>query len=145
VRPQENGNKTDVRWLAVTNAEGLGLMAVGVPTLSASARPFLNSVLDFDFKTVLEGEARSPRDRIVLKHTIDVRPGDLVTLNLDYRQRGVGGDNSWGALPHEQYRLPAQQMSYSFYLIPISRSGQDLMEASRFAYIGYPLPGVNLR
>jgi beta-galactosidase len=120
-------------------------MAVGVPTLSASVRPFLNSELDFEFKTPFEGEARGPRDRIVPKHTIDVQPGDLVTLNLDYRQRGVGGDDSWGALPHEQYRLPAQQMSYSFYLIPISESGRDLMEASRFAYVGYPVPGVNLR
>ncbi|MFA9453555.1 MAG: glycoside hydrolase family 2 TIM barrel-domain containing protein, partial [Candidatus Aminicenantaceae bacterium] len=51
VRPQETGNKTDVRWLALTNNDGVGLMAVGVPRLSASARPLLNDDLDFQSKT----------------------------------------------------------------------------------------------
>jgi beta-galactosidase len=140
VRPQENGNKTDVRWLALTNEDGVGLMAVGVPLLSASARPFLNDDLDFERNRDLEDQSRSPRDHIVLKHTIDVQPRDLVTVNLDYKQRGVGGDNSWGARPHEQYRLPARDMSYAFYLIPVAASDANLMDASRFGYAGYPTP-----
>ncbi len=141
VRPQETGNKTDVRWLALSNGDGVGLMAVGVPHLSASARPFLNHDLDFDPTPGSVEEGRGPRERIVMRHTIDVKPRDLVTLNLDYKQRGVGGDNSWGALPHEQYRLKPQGISYSFYLIPFSKSDRDLMQASRFAYVGYPVPG----
>jgi len=141
VRPQETGNKTDVRWLALTNNDGVGLMAVGVPYLSASARPLLNDDLDFESKTVVVEEGRPPRDLVLMKHTTDVKQRDLVTLNLDYKQRGVGGDNSWGARPHEQYRLEAQSMSYAFYLVPFLKSDGDLMEASRFAYLGYPAPG----
>jgi beta-galactosidase len=141
VRPQETGNKTDVRWLALSNGNGVGLMAVGVPLLSASARPFLNQDLDFETKSGVEGENLGPRELIVMRHSNDVKPRDLVTLNLDYKQRGVGGDNSWGAMPHEQYRLQTQSLSYSFYLVPFSKSDGDLMEASRFAYVGYPVPG----
>ena len=82
-----------------------------------------------------------PRDLIVMRHSSDVKVRDLVTLNLDYKQRGVGGDNSWGAMPHEQYRLQPESLSYSFYLVPFSTSDNDLMAASRFAYAGYPVPG----
>ncbi len=141
VRPQETGNKTDVRWLALSNADGAGLMAVGVPHLSASARPFLNQDLDFEAKSGVVGENLGPRDLIVMRHSYDVKARDLVTLNLDYKQRGVGGDDSWGAMPHEQYRLQPQSLSYSFYLVPFSSADGDLMEISRFAYEGFPLPG----
>ncbi|HEW92183.1 MAG TPA: hypothetical protein ENF81_06550, partial [Thermotogaceae bacterium] len=39
---------------------------------------------------------------------------DLITLNIDYRQMGVGGDNSWGALPHPEYTLYPGEYEYSF-------------------------------
>jgi beta-galactosidase len=41
-------------------------------------------------------------------------------VHLDLAQRGVGGDNSWGALPHDQYRLLAKQYSYSYTLRPLA-------------------------
>ncbi len=45
---------------------------------------------------------------------------DFVTLNLDYRQTGVGGEDSWGARPLPQHILEPQAFSYSFRLRPVT-------------------------
>ena len=74
---------------------------MGLPVVDVSAYPFLNS--DFD-----DGGRKRQR------HTIDVSPRDLVTLNLDYRQMGVGGDTSWGARTHPEYTLPAREYGSGF-------------------------------
>ena len=78
-RPQENGNRTDVRWLTLTDKDGAGLLAVGMPLLSVSAWPF------------------SMDDLEKAMHLNELPRRDFITLNLDYRQMGVGGDDSWGA------------------------------------------------
>jgi len=101
VRPQENGNKTDVRWLALTNKDGTGLLAVGMPLLSVSAWPF----------TMWDLERAD--------HIHELPRRDTITVNLDYKQMGVGGDNSWGARTHPEYTLPARPYSYRFRLSPI--------------------------
>ena len=110
IRPQENGNKTDVRWVTLTNDKGLGLLAVGRPLLSVSANHFLME--DFD-----HGPEKQQR------HTFHMKKRNLVTLNLDYKQMGVGGDTSWGdrARPHPEYTLYAKEYSYSIRLRPFSR------------------------
>jgi len=100
VRPQENGNKTDVRWVALTNADGVGLMATGMPLLSVSAWPYTMDHLEN------------------AKHINELVRGDTITLNLDYKQMGVGGDDSWGARTHPEYSLPAKAYSYTFRLCP---------------------------
>ena len=100
VRPQENANKTDVRWLALTDQDGVGLMAVGRPLLSTSAWPYTTADLE---------EAR---------HTHELPRREEITLNLDYKQMGVGGDNSWGARTHPEYTLPAQPYRHEFLLRP---------------------------
>ncbi len=107
IRPQENGNKTDVRRLKLTNKENIGILVTGMPLLSVSARHFLNEDLD-------EGEKKRRR------HPFDLKRQDLVILNLDYKQMGVGGDTSWGdrARPHPEYRLPVKRYAYSFRLQP---------------------------
>jgi beta-galactosidase len=106
VRPQENGTRSDVRWMAVTNADGVGLLAVGMPLLEASALPYLQE--DFD-----EGQVKLNR------HVTDVFPRDLVEVRLDWHQMGVGGDNSWGAQALEKYRLPLRVYEWSFGLRPV--------------------------
>ena len=118
IRPQENGNKTDVRWVALTNRAGFGLLAVGMPTLGVSAYPFLNE--DFD-----SGDAKRQR------HTTDVKRRDLVTLNLDYKHMGVGGDTSWGARTHPEYTLPAREYRYRYRLRPFSPTDPPPMTLSK--------------
>jgi beta-galactosidase len=119
VRAQENGNKTDVRWVAVYNDEGTGLIAVGQPLLSASVRPYRNEAL-----------AYTPK---VNKHGPLVGAGDAVTINLDYRQMGVGGDTSWGwrAQAHPEYSLPAHPRVYRFLLRPFREQDGELVDLGR--------------
>jgi len=104
IRPQETGYKTDVRWVALTDpAGGAGLWAAGSPLVCAGASRFFAEDYEYGFE-------KSGR------HTIDMKPRDLVVLNVDYGQRGLGGDNSWGALPHDLYRLLPKAYTYAFRL-----------------------------
>jgi len=103
-RPQANGNKTDVRWVELTNEKGVGLRAEGMPTLSVEARH------------------ASRRDVEQAAYAFQVPRRPEVYLNLDLKQMGVGGIDSWSraAYPMEPYRIPAgQPYSYSFRLRPI--------------------------
>ncbi len=118
IRPQENGNKADVRWVALTDKDGLGLLAVGMPQLEVSAHHF--TIEDFD-----EGDAKRNR------HTVDVVRKPLVTLNLNYKQTGVGGDDSWGARPHAEYTLYPKEYSYRFRLRPFSIKTEDPKKLSK--------------
>ena len=112
VRPQEFGNKTDVRWVSLTNRDGVGLLAMGMPLVCATATQMPSDVYD---------GARNASQ----KHTTDMRPQDYVSLNLDWRQMGVGGDTSWGAPVHPEYTLPAQPYAYSVRLRPFSAKDES--------------------
>jgi beta-galactosidase len=111
VRPQENGNKTDVRWAAVTDTEGNGLLFVGLPLLEVSAHH--NIQTDFESAGRTDGRQREG-ETVVRRHINDVKPRDLTSVNIDYKQMGVGGDDSWGARTHDQYRLTDKEYKYSF-------------------------------
>lgn len=119
ISPQENGNKTDVRWMAFMSDSGVGLMAVGMPLLSMSA-------LHYTIEDLTQ-ESRGS------KHTIDLSKHDEVYLNIDLKQRGVGGDDSWWSKPHSQYCLPAMSYSYSFRLAPFSND-DNLIQLSKKRY-----------
>ncbi|MFC0878695.1 glycoside hydrolase family 2 TIM barrel-domain containing protein [Saccharicrinis sp. FJH2] len=103
IRPQENGNKTDVRWLSLTDNFGDGIVVKGIQPLSVTA--LHNPVEDFD-----PGRWKAQR------HTTDIKPHKEIYLYVDLAQRGVGGDDSWGRLPHDQYRLQNNTYSYSYIL-----------------------------
>jgi beta-galactosidase len=60
------------------------------------------------------------------KHIYEPRSRGIITLNLDYKQMGVGGDNSWGALPHPEYRLQPKKYRYRFRLTPIPLHTESL-------------------
>ncbi len=118
-RPQENANKTDVRWFALKNTERGGLLIVGDELLNASAWPYLQS--DIDFIAGKDGaESASGLVPVTSKHGSDVPMRDLVTVNIDFKQMGVGGDTSWGRLVHAQYTVPAQTYQYGFTLQPFT-------------------------
>jgi beta-galactosidase/evolved beta-galactosidase subunit alpha len=101
VFPQENGNRSDVRWVALTDRHGAGLLAMGMPTLNFSAHRFSTMELE---------NAR---------HTCELQPRDEITLNLDYRQNGLG-TASCGPGPWEQYRLKPEEFRFIVRLCPLS-------------------------
>ena len=107
VRPQETGTRTDVRWVAVTDSQGRGLLATGLPTLSFSALPYRMEDLD-------AGERKAGR------HWTALEPRNEVALHLDYRQMGVGGDDSWGAVPRHEYTLWPQDLAFRYLLRPLA-------------------------
>ncbi len=117
LRPQENGNRTDVRWAAITNPEGYGLFFSGRPLLNVSAH---HNLLE-DFESDIRSFENQPGETPALnRHTTDVKPRDLTSVNIDYKQMGVGGDNSWGARTHDEYRLTEDEYSYSFRMKAIT-------------------------
>jgi beta-galactosidase len=113
VRPQENGNRSDVRWMALTDPNSVGLVAVGMPTIDISAWPFTMQDLE---------EA---------KHINEPPQADTITVNLDYKQMGVGGDDSWGARTHPEYTLPAKPYHYRLRLMPYSRERGNILKLTR--------------
>jgi beta-galactosidase len=103
-KPQGNGNKTDVRWVALTNAQGIGLLAVGAPTLEVEARHFTKDDLER------------------AGYTFQMQPHPEIYLNLDWKQMGIGGIDSWSpnALPMQPYRIPSDKTyDYRYRLTPI--------------------------
>ena len=127
IRPQENGNRTETRWLSLTNREGVGLLVVGMPVLSFSA----HHNLTVDFESEKKTSTFNENAREVNRHTCDVKPRDLTSLNLDFKQMGVGGDNSWGARPHPEYMLLEKYYSYRFRIKPIDEKKQSIPELSK--------------
>ena len=108
VRPQESGNKTDVRWLELTDNEGVGIRVEGLQPLSVSAMPYRAEDLD-------------PGLTKKQMHYSDIEPRREVVLHVDLAQRGLGGDDSWGAVPHAQYRLEADTYEYGYVIRPITK------------------------
>ena len=76
-----------------------------------------NRIEDFESQDRTDG-IKYDGERVKSRHTTDVVERDLTSLNIDYRQMGVGGDNAWGAKPHEEYRLEDSTYSYSFIIVP---------------------------
>jgi beta-galactosidase len=122
IRPQENGYKTDTRWLTLTNDNGSGILVSGEPLICFAA---LNNIHD-DFESPGKLSQYRKDAKTANTHTIDVKPRDLVNLNVDMGQMGVGGDNSWGALIHPQYRLLGQKYEYSFRIRPVTKEDDIL-------------------
>jgi beta-galactosidase/beta-glucuronidase len=112
VFPQENGNKSDVRWAALTDLHGLGLLAVGMPLLNVSAHYF------------------TPEDFTAATHTYELEPREEITLNLDYGLNGLGS-NSCGPGPLEKYWLPAAEQRFAVRLKPFSQDAMSMFMAAR--------------
>ncbi len=100
-RPQETGNKTDVRWLTLENKDGKGIEITGSQPLSVSATN--NRPEDLD-----PGKTKKQQ------HASDVLPRNETVLCVDLFQRGVGGLDSWGAKPFDAYRFHGKDYKYSY-------------------------------
>jgi beta-galactosidase len=101
IRPQESGYKTDVRWFTLTDENGNGVRIEG-------AQPICFSAIDHSDENLDPGNTKKQQ------HPSDLPPHNLVNVHIDLRQRGLGGDNSWGALPHDQYRLLDKKYTYTY-------------------------------
>ena len=108
VRPQESGNKSDVRYVELRNDLGIGVRIEGLQPLNISAMPYRSEDLD-------------PGLTKKQMHYSDIEPRREVVLHVDLAQRGLGGDDSWGAQPHDKYRLTADSYSYGYIIRPINR------------------------
>ena len=122
IRPQENGYKTDTRWLTLTDENGTGLLVSGNPLICFAA---LKNIHD-DFESPGKLSLYRKDAKSANTHTNDVKPREFVNLNVDLGQMGVGGDDSWGAQIHPQYRLLEKRYEYSFRLKPIVKDDDVL-------------------
>ena len=105
IRPQENGNRSDVKWFSLVNSTGEGLHFESQSVFNFSVFPFLYDELSFYSQNVN-------------KHGSEILSSDITALNIDYLQMGVGGDNSWGAKTHEKYTIRPGKFEYAFTIIP---------------------------
>ncbi|WOH36240.1 glycoside hydrolase family 2 TIM barrel-domain containing protein [Thalassotalea fonticola] len=106
-RPQESGTKSDTRWVSLTNQTGAGFLVTSEQLFSFSALPFEKFDL-FDSK-------------VIPKHSAQVPQKAVTTLRLDALHMGVGGDNSWGAKPHQEYLIPPKDYQFVFFFKPLSK------------------------
>jgi beta-galactosidase len=106
IRPQETGTKGDIRWWEQTDGQGIGIKVT-------ADKPFYASALHYDIPLLDEGNEKHQR------HPSQLTKSPFTVLTLDGDHCGVGGIDSWGARPLEQYRIPAIDRTCSFTITPI--------------------------
>ena len=100
IMPQENGNKTDVRWLRVSSGDGSAIRISGRPLINFNIQDYSCDALN-----------RS-------KTTHELERGDTTYLHIDYKQMGVGGDDSWTPRVHREFLLNNREYKYSYTVSP---------------------------
>lgn len=106
VRPQETGNKSDIRWYKLTHDNGKGL-------LITSVKPFNTTTLHFKPEDLDDGTKKKQ------SHGNEIISRSATTLTIDLAQMGLGCIDTWGAKPMEQYMLPYQNYEFTFTITPI--------------------------
>ncbi len=104
VYPQENGNRTDIRWVSVVddNKKGIKISTEGNSLINFSSWPY------------------SQEDLENAEHTHELPRNEKLTFNIDFKQRGVGGDFPAVTTVHDKYKLRANvKYSYKFKISPI--------------------------
>lgn len=91
LRPQESGNKVEVRFASVTDGNGAGLRFDGAPKFELNALPF------------------TPAELEEHDHGYKLPKSNKTVVRIMERQMGVGGDDSWGAPVHQEYLLIADK------------------------------------
>ncbi|MFD2036953.1 glycoside hydrolase family 2 TIM barrel-domain containing protein [Belliella marina] len=109
IRPQESGNKTDVRWIALSNNKQVGIKIMALDQLlNASALPYAPDQL-------YSGPQKNNANSGLLEHS------QYTHVHIDHLQMGVAGINSWGSLALDEYRVPFRDYSYSYMIEPIQK------------------------
>lgn len=104
IRPQETGNKTDVRWLNLSN-DKIQLKVESEDLLGITALHYLMDDCD-------DGLEKDQRN------AADIMERDLTSLKIDFKQMGIGGIDSWQSWPMEKYRLLDKIYQYQFKITP---------------------------
>ncbi|MEG1484043.1 MAG: glycoside hydrolase family 2 TIM barrel-domain containing protein [Bacteroidales bacterium] len=108
VRAQETGNKSDVRWASLLNKDGVGIKVVtGGDPLGIGGYNFPMNELCYNVGT----------KKI---HGGSVEKQEMVWLNIDKQQMGIGGDTTWGAQTHTEYTITPCEQEYTFYIIALN-------------------------
>lgn len=117
-RPQETGGRDDIRWMALTNEDGVGLLVSSKQSFSGSAMRYTPSELSSKM------------------HPYQLQKEDNIVLRVDYGQVGVGGAHSWGSWPIEKYLMRANKnYSYSYSISPLTELNvEKAMDKSRTVY-----------
>ncbi|NLR82176.1 glycoside hydrolase family 2 TIM barrel-domain containing protein [Chitinophaga eiseniae] len=106
-RPQESGNKSDVRWVNMTNKKGKGIRFEYADSLiSFAALPY--SLDDLD-----------PEADKKQYHSGELVPRNTIYMHVDMQQSGVQGIDSWGSMPLKEYRIPYANQAYSYWIKPL--------------------------
>ena len=108
IMPQENGNKGEVRWAAITDLRGAGLLATGNPLLNVSVHHY------------------TTEDLTKARHTFDLVRRNETIVHLDYRQAGLGSQ-SCGPGPLPQYLIEPEEVTFTVRLTPFSIDAQSPM------------------
>jgi beta-galactosidase len=95
LKPQECGNKTEVRWALLSNKEGTGLLIKGDPVFELNVLPYSIEELE------------------KADHSYKLPISDKVVVRINYKQMGIGGDDSWGSKTHPEFTLYANR-NYKF-------------------------------
>ncbi|MHA0857842.1 beta-galactosidase, LacZ type [Paenibacillus sp. CMAA1364] len=99
LRPQECGNKTDVRHASIINDQKVGLFIQGSPWFELNVQSY------------------TPTEIEAADHAYKLPKSDTTVVRINYKQMGVGGDDSWGSRPHPEYRLFGNRpYSFRFHL-----------------------------
>jgi beta-galactosidase len=102
IHPTENGGRTDCRWCAFTDEEGRGLLVA------------------MDWPMQFSAHRCTTEDLAAAGHTIDVPRRENISVNVDHRHMGVGGDVSWRPCVHEPYLVRPGRFRYRVVLAPLS-------------------------
>ena len=94
LRPQENGNRHNVRRMSLYDGEGCGIVAAGCPQFDFTASPYTIDMINS------------------ADHPQDLEEDDAINVCIDLAQSGLGS-NSCGPAPREEYRLPVKDYEFS--------------------------------
>jgi beta-galactosidase len=108
VRPQETGNKSDIRWWQLSDPDGRGLKVTSDILFNASALHFTTDDLD-------DGEKKDQQ------HSGELQERKLTTLNIDLEQMGLGCIDSWGSWPLKEYQMEYRDYEFRFLLTPVQK------------------------
>jgi beta-galactosidase len=112
VRPQENGYRSDVRYVSFHNQDGKGITFKGTPLIGFGAQYY--DTADYH-ATAAQVKAKN-------LHPHELPKKQRIYVNIDYMQRGVGGTNTWGAKPLSDYIIPYLDYQYSYSFEPYTQT-----------------------